>query len=108
MAGLFRAQQIARTANFQVAHGNLEAGAELRVFADGVEPLFRDLGQDFSLAERELRIGVAARTAHAAADLVQLRKAQPVGVLDDERVDVRDINAGFNDGRADENLNFAV
>ena len=51
---------------------------------------------------------MAARTAHAAADLVQLRKAQPVGVLDDERVDVRDINAGFNDGRADENLNFAV
>ena len=51
---------------------------------------------------------MAARTAHAAADLVQLRKAQPVSVLNDERVDIRDVNARFNDGRADKDLNFAV
>ena len=108
MAGLLCPQQIARAADFKVAHGNLEAGAELRVFADGVEPLFRDLGQDFSLAEREVRIRMTARAAHAAPDLVQLRKTQPVGILDDERVDIRDIDTGFNDGRADEDLNFAV
>ena len=51
---------------------------------------------------------MTARAAHAAPDLVQLRKTQPVGILDDERVDIRDIDTGFNDGRADEDLNFAV
>lgn len=85
MTGLLRTQKIARTTNFKVAHGDFKAGAEFRVFADGVEPLFRDLGQHFPLAERQIRIGVAARTAHAAANLVQLRKAQPVSVLNDER-----------------------
>ena len=49
MTGLLRTQKIARTTNFKVAHGDFKARAEFRVFADGVEPLFRDLGQHFPL-----------------------------------------------------------
>ena len=39
---------------------------------------------------------------------MQLRKAHAVGVLDDEGVDVRDVDAGFDDRGADENLRFAL
>ena len=108
MARLLRAQKIARAADLQIAHRDLEARAELRVLADGVEPLFRDLRQYLAPAERQIRIRVTAGAAHAAADLVQLRKTQPVRVLDDERVDVRDIDARLDDRRADQYLHVAV
>ena len=96
------------SADLQIAHGDLEAGAELRVFADGVEPLLRDLRQDLALAEGQVGIRVAAGAAHAAADLVQLGEAEAVGVLDDEGVDVRDVDAGLDDGGADEDLDLTV
>ena len=108
MARLLRAEQVARTTDLEVAHRDLEAGAELRVFADGLEALFRDLGEDFALAERQVGVGVAARTADAAAQLMELREAEFVGVLDDEGVDVWDVDASLDDGRADEDLDVAV
>ena len=39
VAALFRAEQVARAANFQIAHGNFEAAAEGRVLLDGADPL---------------------------------------------------------------------
>ena len=51
---------------------------------------------------------MAAGAAHAAADLVQLGEAEAVGVLDDEGVDVRDVDAGLDDGGADEDLDLTV
>ena len=51
---------------------------------------------------------MAARTADAPAQLVQLRQTQPVGILNDEGVDVRNVEAGLDDGRADQHLNLAV
>ena len=108
MARLLGAEQVARTTDLEVAHRDLEAGAELRVFADGFEALFCDLGENLALAERQIGVGVPARTADAAAQLMQLREAKLVGVLDNEGVDVRDVDAGFDNRRADENLNVAV
>ena len=51
---------------------------------------------------------MAARTADAPAQLMQLRQTQPVGILNDEGVDVRNVEAGLDDGRADQHLNLAV
>ena len=83
MAGLCRAEQVARAANFEVAHGDLEAGAELRIVADGVQALFGDLREDLAAAERQVGIGMAAAAADAPADLMQLGKAELIGVLND-------------------------
>ena len=108
MAGLLGAEQVARAADLKVAHRDLEAGAELRVLADRVEPLFRDLGEDLAAAEGQVGEGVARGPPHAAADLVELGEAQAVGVLDDQGVDVRDVDAGLDDRGADEDLDLAV
>ena len=42
MAVLLRAEYIARPAQFQVAHRDFKAGAELREFADGRQALLRN------------------------------------------------------------------
>ena len=108
MARLRRAQQLTCAPNLQVAHGDLEAGAEFGVVADGVEALFRYFRQDLAPAEGQISIGVAAAAAHTPADLVELGQAHFVRVLDDEGVDVGDVDARLNDGGADQDLQLPV
>src|SRR5699024_7136631 len=74
VAVLLAAENVARAADLQIAHRNLEAGAELRELADRREALLGNLGEHLVAREREIRIRAAARAAHTAADLVQLRQ----------------------------------
>ena len=108
MAGLFGTEHIAGTANFQITHGNLEARAERRKLADGAEALLRDLTERLAMPIAQVRIRMARRTTDTAANLVQLRQTHIVCVLDDKRVRVRNVNAGFNNRGADQNINLAV
>src|SRR5258707_13550881 len=44
------------------------------------------------------------RATDAAAELVQLREAELVGAMDDDGVGGRDIDAGLDDGRAQQHV----
>ncbi len=107
MPGLLRAEKIARTAYFKVAHGDLVARAELRKIAYGVQALFRVLIEHLVAPEREVSRCAAGRAADAPAYLVQLRQPQPVRVLDDEGVDVGYVDTGFDNGGAYKYLHLA-
>ena len=72
MAGLLRTQQVTGAPDLQIPHGDFEAGAELGKFPDGVEPLFRHLGELFIPLKGEIRVSVAVGPAHTAPELVQL------------------------------------
>ena len=108
MAVLAVAQQTARTADLEIAHGDAEAGAEGRELPDGGKPLLGDVGQGLVPPEGEVGVGLAAGAAHPAPDLVQLGKAHPVGILNDEGVAVAHIDARFDQGGADQNVDLAV
>ena len=108
VAVLLAAEDISGAAEFEVAHGNLEAGAELGELLDGGEAFLGDFAQGLAALVGEVGEGPARGAADSAADLVELREAEMVGVLDDERVDVRDVDAGFDDSGADEDVDFVV
>ena len=108
MARLLRAEEVARAANFQVTHGDLEPGVELGKLADGGQALFGDLRERLVRAVEQIRARAPRAASDAPAQLVELGKAELVGVLHDEGVDVRDIDAGLDDRRADEHLNFSL
>ena len=108
MAGLLRAQQIARTPDFQVAHGNFEAGAEFREVPDGGEPLFCDLRQTLVGPEGKVGISVAGGAAHPSPELMKLGQAEAVGIFNNEGVGVGNVQAGFDDGGANQHLNFTL
>ena len=74
MTGLFCAKKVSGAADFKVAHGDLEARTERRIFADGRQALLRDLAQRLAPAVAQIGIGVARGTADTAANLVQLRQ----------------------------------
>ena len=62
------------------------------------------LGERLLPRVEEVRVRAFAAAAHPAADLVQLGEAEQVGPLDDEGVGVRDVDAGLDDGRADQHV----
>ena len=68
----------------------------------------RLLGHRLARIVQEVRIGAFAATADAAAQLVQLAQAEAVGMVHDQRVRVRDIQAGFDDRGAYEHVDVAM
>src|SRR4051812_5248828 len=108
VAGLLVAEQVARAADLEVAHRDLEAGAELGVVAQRAQALRRLLGQGGRARVQEVRVRALARAAHATADLVELGEAEQVGALDDQRVRLRDVDARLDDARRDEHVGLAA
>ena len=105
---LFRAEEVAGSADLEVAQGDAESRAELRVFPDRREALLRHLRQHLAAAVGEIGEGPGVRPAHAPADLVELGEAVVFGVFDDERVGVRDVDARLDDRGADEDVDVAA
>ena len=56
----------------------------------------------------EIRVRGLIGAADAAADLVELREAEHVGALDDQRVRLRDVDARLDDRRRDEHVGVAA
>ena len=108
MPVLLCAEHIARAADFQVAHRNFKAGAKFRVFANRRKSPACNFGKLFAAPERKIGARPPRASAHAPADLVELGKPQAVGVFNNQRVAVGHVDAGFNNRRADENVNFAL
>ena len=101
MAGLLVAEQVAGAADLEVAHRDLEAGAELGVVATVltvVAPRPGSARRRTDTGDRRRRALAAA--AHAPADLVQLREAERVRALDDQRVRLRDVDPRLDDAGA--------
>ena len=96
-ARLAGAQQLARTAQFQVTPRDLEAIVGLANRAAGARAPLRSTGSPYSNTQSTF---LRAAT-HASAQLVQLREAHALGVLDDHQRGVRHVDAHFDDGGGD-------
>ncbi len=108
MAGLLVAEQVPRAADLEVAHRDLEAGAELRVVRERGQPLARLARERGRRGVEQVRVGALARAAHAPADLVELGQPELVRALHDQRVRARDVEAGLDDRRAHEHVGAAA
>ena len=101
---LLGAKKVAGSADLEVAECDLETLAELVQPGDHVESLVRVLGQRPARVVQEVRICAPARTTDSTAQLIELREAEPIRALDDDRVHVRDVETRFDDRRADEDV----
>ena len=108
VAGLLFAEQIAGAADVEVVRGELEAGAEVLQRLQHLQPPLR-LRRDLALRrQREQRIGAQFRAPHAAAQLIELRQAEHIGAMHDQRVGVRNVEAGFDDRGRQQDVVLAV
>ncbi len=104
VAGLVGAEQVARAADLEVAHRDLEPRAELGLLADRPQPLVGLLGQHPVARVEQVRVRALAGPPDAAAQLVQLAEAEQVGAVDDEGVHRRHVDPRLDDRRADEHV----
>ena len=87
------AKQVARAANFKIAHRNRIACAKLRILRDHLKPLLTFLrGRHFIVAE-EIRIRPHRAAPHTSAELIELRQAKRIRAINDQRVGVGNIQA---------------
>ena len=97
-AGLGGADHFAHAAEFEVLLGDFEAGG---VADHGVEA--RDAVVAGEITQEDAG-GLFAAAADAAAELVELREAEAVGVFDDHDGGVGDVDADLDDGGGDEGV----
>ncbi|MCY1214905.1 hypothetical protein D9M72_267360 [compost metagenome] len=103
-AGLLVAQHLARAADFQVVHGQVEARAQFFHLLDGLQPAPRLLGQALDVMHQQVGIGLVVRAPDPAAQLVQLRQAELVRAVDQDGVGGRHVDAGLDDGGAQQDV----
>ena len=98
-AGLAGAEEFAGAALLEVEFGEFEAvlGGD-----HGVEAGVGLVGDAVAGHEDAVAFGGAA--ADAAAELVELREAEALGVVDDHDGGVGDVDADFDDGGGDEDV----
>ena len=107
MSGLFGPSRLPGAADFEVAHGDLEAGTEIGELADRLQPFVGLFGELVVARVQQVCVGALAAPADPSPQLVQLREAEPIGAVDDERVDGRHVEPAFDDRRADQHVVLA-
>ena len=100
-AALALAEQLARAAQAQIFLGDDKAVVGL---AHGLEPRLRGLAQRPVIDQQAARFRRAA--PDASAQLVQLRQAETLGMLDDHDGGFRHIDADFDHRGGDEDVEF--
>ena len=108
MAGLFLAQQVAGAADVEVVARQGEAGAEVVHRLHCAQALLRRRGQLLARRQGEIGVGAELGTADPPAELVELGQSIHVRAVHDQGVGGRDIEAGFDDVGADQDVNRAV
>ena len=102
LAGLARAEEFAGAADLQVAPRDLEAVGGL---AHRHQALLGDLAER-ALIQQQADAGRRA-AAHAPAQLVQLRQAEALGVLDHHQRGVRHVDADLDHGGGHQHVHLA-
>ena len=101
---LLGAEQVPGPPDLHVAERDLEPRAERRQLLDHPEPLGRRLVDAAVGGDQEVGVRLEAIAAHPAAELVELREAEPVRPVDDDRVRRRDVEPRLDDGRGHEHI----
>ena len=97
-ARLLCAEEFARAAQLQIHLGDLESILRIDQRADA---FFRGVVQ---LRGNQQAVALLGAASHASAQLVQLREAEALGLLDQHHGGVRNIDADFDHGGGNQDL----
>jgi hypothetical protein len=76
LPALLFAEHLARAANLQIVHGEVETGAELLHHLNRIEPLSRLRADRVLFRRQQIGVRLVMRASDPSAQLVQLRKAE--------------------------------
>ena len=108
VSGLFFAKQIAGAADIEIVAGQLEAGAKRVERLQHLQAAVDGWRKQTVGGNGEQRIGARLGAPDPSAQLIELRQTEHVGAVDDQRVGGRDVEAGFDNRRAQKNVIAAI
>src|SRR5690606_35893436 len=89
-------------------HGYFESGAELAILLDGVHALAGIAAGEHVGWQHEQGEGAVIGASNTTAQLIQIGEAEAVGAIDDNGVGVGNVDAAFDDGGSDQNVEFVA
>ena len=107
MAALFRAQDVACATNLQVPQRQLETCAQMRVAADRLQTVPRVGGQCAHRRHEHIRERLSVVAAHTSTQLIKFRQAETIRAIYNNGIRVWNIDAAFDDRRADQHVVIA-
>src|SRR2546428_13753629 len=107
MAALGGAENAAGPANLEIPHGNAKTGAKRAVLLDRVNPFARGADRHHFARQKQIGVSLVFGATDAAAKLVEIRQAEKVGLVDDDRVRVRNVEPVCDDGRATRHVDIS-
>ena len=108
MTVLTLSQKVARAADLQILHRNLKTAAQIGKLPDRRQTLFCNFPQHLVPLIHQKGISRPVRASDTSAQLIQLGQSHSVRIVDDDRVDVGNVQTGFDDRRRNQNVDFAV
>ena len=105
---LLSAHKRAGASNLQVTHGNAHAAAQVLELVDCRQTLGCFFRQRQLCGEHKVRVCLLPTATNTALELVQLSQSQALRVLNNQRVSVRVVNAGLNDGGGHQHVNLVL
>ncbi len=104
MAGLLVAEQIARAANVQIVTGERETRPQRIQRLHYLKPPQRRRRDRLARRQGQIGIGAHLRTPDTPAQLIELRQAEPVRPVDDDRICLGNIETRLHDMCAQQNI----
>ena len=77
-------------------HSQIETASEFFHFFNSFKSLLGVFGHRTLARRQQIRISLVVGASHAAAQLMELSQAEFVGTMHDDRVGVRNVDAGFD------------
>jgi len=84
----------------------LQTRPQFVMSCDRLQTLHRSFVEWSGRVVEEIGVGSITATPNTATQLMQLRQPVTVGVFDDQRIRIRDVQARFNDGGGNQNVIF--
>ena len=95
-------------ADVEVLHGDVESRTQVGELLDGPQTPPRVGRQQLVGRRKQVAVALLVRTPHAAAQLVQVAQTEVLGVVDDDRIGVGNVDAVLDDGRRHQHVEFPV
>ena len=107
MAALRSTKDAARAPDLQIAHRDAKPSAQRAVLLDRTDPLARGANWQQFAREKKISVRLMLGPTHASPQLIKIGEAKPVRAIDDDGIGVWDIEAAFDNRRANQHVDFS-
>ena len=108
MPRLLFPEEVAGASDFHIRRSDAETGAQFGELLNGREALLGVFAQLSLIGDQEVGVGLVAASSDSPAQLVQLREAEHVGAIDEDRVGMGHVDARLDNGRGDQHIRLSA